>query len=316
MTDKKFIVVGAGKLGSYHLQGLAKISENALIDVYDISEKSLQMANKMLSEVNSISRHQIRFLNDLQNLRDDYVLGINATTSGFRLDSVIKTGHLAENWILEKVLTQNVSQIDAIEEHFTSDQNVWVNLIMREFPWLQEAQLQIKKSKLLNYETCGVDWSLACNAIHHLDLIGWLSEAQLISLDCDQLDDSWFDSKRKDHFEILGTINAIYSNGTTASLTSLPLGNDRISTLTTEKNIWQLDEIAGEIKSSDGLLYKGVFERQSNITTQLADTVINHRTLNLPKLDYAANMHRIFIKAMLDHWNKCQITNSNFVPIT
>lgn len=316
MTDKKFIVVGAGKLGSYHLQGLAKISENALIDVYDISEKSLQMAHKMLSEVNSISRHQIRFISDLQNLRDDYVLGINATTSGFRLDSVMKTGHLAKNWILEKVLTQNISQIDAIEEYFTSDQNVWVNLTMRELPWLQEAQLQFKKTKLLNFDTSGVDWSLACNAIHHLDLIGWFADAELISLNCDQLDDSWFHSKRKGHFEIFGTIKAEYSNGTTASLTSSPLGINRISTLTTEKNIWLLDETAGEIKSSDGLLYKGVFERQSNLTTRLADMVINHRKLNIPKLDYAAKMHRIYIKAMLDHWNECQVTKSNFVPIT
>lgn len=316
MSSPRLIVVGSGKLGGFHLQGLAKLTQDCIIDVYDPSLNALQNASTLFNEVEGSDHHMIRFLDNCDDLRSDYDLGINATTSGYRAESVVKTGQRAEHWILEKVLTQNVQQIDEIEEQLSNGQKTWVNLMLRELTWLKDAQAIIINQHVKKFDTQGKNWALACNLPHHLDLVGWLSGGQLQSLDASGLNHEWEESKRRGHYDLLGKITAKYDNGVEAKFASFAEGNERSSTITTEYDCWIIDEIKAEISSKTGAVYSGVFDRQSSLTTRLAENILLGNSLNLPSLAYAANTHRVYISTMLKHWNKTMNRNDNTVPIT
>ena len=227
-----------------------------------------------------------------------------------------KTAHLAEHWILEKILTQNVEQIDQIEADMSHGQKVWVNLMLRELSWLKDARGEIFNQGVKKFETVGKDWSLACNAPHHLDLVGWLSGGKLSSINLGNLSNQWRESKRIGHFEVLGSIEAKYDNNVEAVFTSNPSGEDRASFITTKDDVWVIDEFKASIKSSKGDIFVGKFDRQSSLTKRLAETITTTGSLNLPSLSYAAHTHRIYISAMLQHWNQTKNRNDKIVPIT
>lgn len=316
MTPKRLLVVGAGKLGAFHLQGLAKIKDTAIIDVYDPQLKALSNAKTLCDQISGVEKHQISYLDDVKNLNDNYHFGINATTSGYRADSVTETGHLAENWILEKILTQNLQQMDQIENHFHKSQKIWVNHVLREMDWLKKAKKDIKDEQLLSFETKGKDWSLACNLTHYLDLVNWFSGKKLEALDMCGLNTNWLNAKRAGHFDILGEVVAFFEDGIKATFNSEAEGNERISKIITKSDTWHMDEISATIFSKSGNRYNGEFTRQSTLTTLFANDVLSGRDLNLPTLDCATKTHRIFITAMLKHWNKSTNKQDTAVPIT
>jgi len=229
---------------------------------------------------------------------------------------VYKTGYRAENWILEKILTQNVEQIDLIEMNFGHGQQTWVNLMLRELSWLKDGQKEILKQNMTTFETDGRDWSLACNVPHHLDLVGWLSGGQLQKIDTSGLCHEWRESKRKGYFDLLGTIKAQYDNAVEALFISRAEGAERVSTIKTEQDVWTLDEIQATLSSQKGYSFEGEFDRQSSLTTRLTNTLLAGAELNLPSLSYAAKTHRIYIKAMLQHWNLTMNKKDKAIPIT
>jgi len=316
MGKPRLLLVGAGKLGAYHLQGLAKIEEDVSLDVFDPSLDSLANAKTLFETVENSYRHNIRFLSEIVSLNDDYDLGINATTSGFRAQSIVATGHLARCWLIEKILSQNVQQIDKIEECLSNGQKAWVNHMLRELDWVQDAKKGMEHERITHFETIGKDWSLACNVVHHIDLVAWLSGGNLASFDTSGLDKKWFASKRRGHFELFGSAKATFDNGVAATFTSSEQGKSRVSRIFTDKQTWLMDEVSASIMSGGGQVFSGVFERQSKLTKKLAESILSGSSLNLPSLQFAANLHRIYISSMLSHWNKTMNSSDKAIPIT
>ena len=151
---------------------------------------------------------------------------------------------------------------------------------------------------------------------HYLDLVNWLSDKKLVALDTRGLSRNWSISKRVGHFDILGKVVAFFEDGVRASFTSEAGGNERISKIITSSNIWLVDEISATVFSESGKRFSGEFTRQSTLTTLFANNVLSGGALNLPTLDCATKTHRVFITAMLDHWNKSTNKQDTSVPIT
>ena len=128
------LIVGGGDLGSRHLQGLAQLSNPATIDVYDPSTFSLKRCAQRVAEISSkcVSIHNIRYCTSPSDLDTNYDLAINAVTSKHRLASLCDAGEYSRNWILEKILTQNSSDLATLCHLLDGCANVWVNHMMRE----------------------------------------------------------------------------------------------------------------------------------------------------------------------------------------
>ena len=106
------VLIGAGKLGSRHLQALAKIGIEAKIYVVDPSIESTEIAFARFKEIpqNSNVKH-IEFLKNIDDLNIRTVdVAIIATSSEhrfFALNSLLS--HVSVNYlILEKFLFQNL----------------------------------------------------------------------------------------------------------------------------------------------------------------------------------------------------------------
>ena len=316
--QSKFLIVGGGNLGSRHLQGLAKISEPAIIDVIDPKRGALDLCAERLAETTNqqTSRHKVSYHTDISTLRTNYDLGINATTSGLRLDSLRLTADKANCWILEKILSQNAADLDEIISVTEHCEKVWVNYMMRELTWLQDLKHEIGKEKIRTIKLEGMNWSLACNLIHHLDFATWIGNAELLNLDTSKLDQIWYSSKRPGHKEICGQVVARLSNGIEASYKSISNGEPRFTEIQTDKNTWIVDEIGARILLKGKTKFSGIFDRQSSLTTKLAQDFLTGRNHNLPLLSEAAGTHKIFIEAFLEHWRQTVDSNAKSVPIT
>ena len=74
-------VIGAGQLGSRHLQGLSKSINKFNIFIVDPSELSLSETKARLAEVDNKFVNSISFLNDLTKLPPHIDIAIIATTA-------------------------------------------------------------------------------------------------------------------------------------------------------------------------------------------------------------------------------------------
>ena len=117
MTKYRVLLVGAGSLGRHYLEGLAKVNRSIEITVFDINSTAIKQAIARSADMAIEPHVTINFTTKWLNISGSFDLGINATTSGARASSLQHVGKLARSWILEKILTQNVTQMTQIELH-------------------------------------------------------------------------------------------------------------------------------------------------------------------------------------------------------
>jgi len=109
---KNVVIVGAGQLGSRHLQALAAVDIPMQIYVIDPSEDSLSVAVERFNAVNTKRQSSLTTYSTYESLPEHLDLAIISTSANVRLH-VIQT--LIEkctitNGFLEKVLFQNLNE--------------------------------------------------------------------------------------------------------------------------------------------------------------------------------------------------------------
>ena len=81
---RKVLIVGAGEIGSRHLQGIAGVKENLSISVIDPSIDSLNLSKKRFFEVQKKdNQHDISFSQNLSRM-ENLDLVVIATSSNVR----------------------------------------------------------------------------------------------------------------------------------------------------------------------------------------------------------------------------------------
>ena len=82
-------IIGAGQLGSRHLQGLARVETPLAIHLLDPSESSLALARSRYDEVAGVaSPHRLHLCREATQLPDQLDVAISATTAHHRLSSL------------------------------------------------------------------------------------------------------------------------------------------------------------------------------------------------------------------------------------
>jgi predicted dehydrogenase len=319
-SANNILIAGAGQLGSRYLQGLSKCRNPLRIHVQDIASKSLKQAEQRWQEVGGVStHHKVSFHTEINQCPQLLDLAIIATTANSRPEVVqeIAQHSRIRYWILEKVLAQNTQGLEEIHLYVGSKSLAWVNTSRRIFPWHQMIKEQLLLQKPLHMTAMDGPWGLACNAIHLLDLMVWWSGETLVAVCTDQLNDSWFRTKRVDMWEICGTLMATFSGGTTLKLSS---NSSEAPTcfieLTDGNSTWRIDEAKGTAVCTDGSKIPGHLPYQSEITPNLVDEILATSDCQLPTLIASIATHKVFIDAMLSHWQNHSDPAATFVPIT
>lgn len=316
----KVLIAGAGQLGSRYLQGLVKVDIPLDIYVFDLSLTSLNTASTRWEEVEGLGKqlHRPFFISDISGIPDSVDLAIIATGANSRVNVVQSISAISkvDYWILEKVLAQSITQIDLIAEAISVAKGAWINTPRRVMKWYEEIKRCFLSKEPIVFSVVGGQWGLACNAIHFLDLVQWLTDEQLVDIDTSGLNPEWISSKRPGYFEVMGSITARFSNGSTAIL-KVEDNNDPVMIGIKQGSFaWVIKEQEGMAERSDGYKVYGALEFQSALTSEIVKNILSGGKCALPLFATSALLHKPFLRDMLINWNRSANKETFLLPIT
>lgn len=327
MKKRNILIIGAGELGSRHLQGIIKSQYD--LDVYcvDPSENSLAKAKSRSEEI--LHTHNLKFLKNYNDIPQEIFLCIVATSANIReyvVKDLLKTLQI-ENLVLEKVLYQSIKSFENIDQEIEKlliKPKIWVNHPRRMFPIYQKIKTLAKNfGKLIEFNLIGSNWGLACNSLHYLDLIEFLAESEINIIDSESINNSIIDSKRSGFIEFSGKIKGELKNGVRYEINDVPnIPSTSISLiLSFEKCVIFIQETPIQIckiihnnKINEDLEF--ITGYQSSLSTEIIDNLISGKELMLTRYNSAINTHKLFIESLLNKYNTIKGIESEVLPIT
>jgi predicted dehydrogenase len=305
MEQTKILLIGAGQLGSRHLQALASLGRPASIQVVDPSAASLNVARARWDEVGG--HDGIEFRPELGSAGTGVDVAIVATNADVRRRVVERLLALArpKYVILEKVVFQHSDDFAAVAGLFT-DRGVtaWVNCPRRMWPVYQELRSSAKFP--ISLEVTGSNWGLACNAIHFLDLFAYLSGAREADIE-PRLDRGLIKSKRAGFIELTGSLTAHFGNAGRAVLTSRAAGSDPVIIKVEDKrNTWELQEGKGTLtltRIPEGEKAERSFEVlfQSKLTNRVVEQLLRDGDCQLTPYEESRALHVPLLQVISEH---------------
>lgn len=208
-------LVGAGQLGSRHLQALAKSDSPLAVDVIDPAPTALEVAAARFGEMTPTAV-TARFLAAIPQ-DAEYDLAIVASSSIPRagiVKSLLAESRVA-NMVLEKFLFPRLDEYGEIGALLAEKGvNAWVNCPRRMFADYQALKETLRGPLVITVQ--GGMWGLASNAIHFVDLASWLADETFTVFDASGLDGTLHQSRRPGYKELSGSL--IARNGAGSAL--------------------------------------------------------------------------------------------------
>lgn len=323
---KKTAIIGAGQLGSRHLQGIAQSNFDISIEVVEPFKKSRETAKERYREIeNNNHVKDIQFFDSIQKLSNSLDLVIVATGSDVRRKVVTELleSKNVDNLILEKVLFQTIEEYTSIAQLLeNTNTKCWVNHPRRMFPVYKELKLQLKDATQISYNFQGGNWGLGCNALHFIDHLSYLSDSSNLSLENKYLENKIYESKRKGFVEFNGLLTGKIANHT-FSLYSNAQETASIFSIVSDVLIANIDENNGEINiATKENKWKWEHKKekivyfQSELSNLLIEDILINNKCYLPTYKEAMNLHVPFIKCLLNHMENVTGQKHKLCPIT
>lgn len=319
------LIIGAGQLGSRHLQGLAKLEEQMEIYVLDLSIDSLKMAQEREKEINH--NHKIVYTQSWDTLPSFFDIVIVATNANIR-ESIINqllSKHKVHFLILEKVLFQELEAYQRVHELLLKhDVITYVNHPRRMFKSYADLKSKMGVEVRSVYNIVGGSWGLGCNALHFLDLFVYLSGQKIKDINVNSIDNELLESSRNGFIEFTGTLTGHLLDNSCFSITSLKGDLSSISvTIFNNEQRFVIQE--GGTPKVYELFKNKLFkiedydfniQYQSQLTADIAIGLFENNFCSLPTFDDARHTHELFIKEMLVKYNTLTGIQSKILPIT
>lgn len=320
------ILIGAGQLGSRHLQSIANVNiSNVNIDVVDPCQNSLDIAKERYLEVSKGNQNIDYFtsINDTKN--SVYDIAIIATNSNIRAKVVkeLLLARVVKNMILEKVLFQKEHEYYEVEK-LLQEKNVktWVNHPKRTFPFYKKIKHYLLNATEINLSVSAGNWGLACNALHLLDTFEYLCQKTLTQIEFNKIDKKVISAKREGYLEINGLltgslenanfqINHMESNSPIQILISSNVCNMFIDekngkySISLQENSWKSE-----------IIEEKIVYFQSELTKNLIEDISLKGSCDLPTYEESMKLHLKFILPLQEFINKYSDKKYDFCPIT
>ena len=321
----KSLIIGAGQLGSRHLQGLLKFKKKQLIYILDPSEISLNISKERAKEVEN--NHDLIYIKSWDELPNIFDLVIVATGANVRSKVVYKllTELKVKNLVLEKVLFQDINSYSEISDLIKKTKtSTWVNHPRRMFNHYQKIKKTISQSEeKVSFQVYGGNWGLACNGVHFIDLFSFLSNSEVEYINFDGVKEV-VDSKRLNNIEFIGSIKGEFKNGSDFNISSI---NGSCSDITvcvfTNSNRWVIQEGAAQKiihlakqNNFNESITTFTTEFQSTLTTRIINDILIEKKIALPNYDEAFSSHVPFIKSALNTYTRITGAKTSIIPIT
>jgi len=322
----KLLLVGAGQLGSRYLQGLKLINQDVTIEVVEPNLNAQKVAYERYEQIKG-NDHVVNlsFFKNLSEASEQIDIAIIATNADHRFNIVtelLKTKTL-RFLILEKVLFQKLEEYNLSSELIkTKNIDCWVNHTRREFPFYKKLKNVLSEEKQISFSVQGGDWGLACNGLHFIDLVSYLANSDRLTLNKEYLNDKIYPSKRMGYIEVQGTL--IGKLGAHSfSLYSNESPGVHLITIASDNYRYIIDETKGIIRrASAGNQWnweewqEKIVYFQSELTHTIVEDILTKGHCQLPTYAEAMALHKPFIAALLEFYNKLTNGKHDRLPIT
>jgi hypothetical protein len=325
------LVIGAGQLGSRHLQGLAKSDLALNITVIEPSASNLEIAISRYKEIDSWNNHRLNWYSSLPEVPPQLVdLAIIATNADVRaaITKQLTTFLEVRYIIFEKVAFQSELQFEEIIQLLKSKSiEGWVNCPRRFFPFYQCLKEYLKGKGPIKLDANGVDWGLACNAVHHIDLLAYLSSEYNYTVDVNQLQNKIYPSKRNNFIEFYGSFSgkSVSGNSFRLNCEEKKLENEKSSLsyliVNAEEEIL-INEANGiaEFHSKNNNKMNRTEEVkmifQSALTHYQVQQILETGASLLPGIEESFEIHRPLLRMLHDQYFKITGSKIEELPIT
>lgn len=305
--NRKIAVIGAGQLGSRHLQGLAKIAQALDIFIVDPSEASIAVAIERFDAVDTGNGTTVTALGTIEGLPTELDVVIVATAAHVRFGVIerllahAKVGKL----LLEKVLFQELAQYGAAAELLGPlRQATWVNCAQRLWPFFIALREQFHNDPNLELVITGSNWGLGCNAVHNTDIAEFLWTGK--KTQTARLDHEVIDSKRPGFKEFTGELVTEVEGGGRLRQLSYASGSAPFTVTVFHPRLQQRWNVAtGQLYSADEANGWSVQASdmaapfQSQLTATIVQAMLDGADCGLPNFDEAAATHVATLSALL-----------------
>lgn len=323
----RVVIIGAGNIGSRHLQSLAKSKMPLEITVVDPSAQALEVSKKRFDEVAKEERIRTpKYHQDLIRAGAEFDVGIVATNSDIRrrvIEELLDKSRV-KYLIIEKVAFQNSDDFEHVMKLLESKNvKAWVNLPRRVIPFYRDMKKLILPHEQVFYTVQGGEWGLACNAIHFIDCLCFLIEETDYEVSCHNLDSRLKDSKRKGFVEFTGSLHCHFPNGSELNLISQDGSTGPPLTTVLTKSVLCLVEeekgIARMSREEKGWKWEEIrfkWPYQSELTHKIVEEIITTGNCGLPSIKESHLIHKPLLNSFMDHLEKITGMKYSACPIT
>lgn len=326
----KIALIGAGNIGSRHLQALALLNRDAEIFVVDSFKESLNLSKERFEQVYCSREKEayikVAYSTDISSVPEDTELVIIATSAKPRrkiVESLLESIKGLKYMILEKILFQ--STIDLYEVGLLLKQHnikAYVNCARRNYKFYHELKNQLVNEPYINMDVQGGEWGMGCNGIHMFDIYAFITGCNSFIADNSLLDKNIYPSKRADYVEFFGQERITCNRG---RLTMSSEHNSKANIYTTifsEKYHYFIDQTANIIEFrclDDGWKKHEItpdFLPVSKITQINVESLLDNGTCDLTTYDESVIYHNCLINSFLNHYNSVTREEKKECPIT
>ena len=322
------VIIGAGGIGSRHLQSLSKIKIPLQIFVVDPILKALKIAKNMLEESTPPYNHSkhTKYISNIKSIPKSIDIAIISTNADVRkivftdLVQLVKVKYV----IFEKVAFQSVEEFQEVIR-ILDDLEIksWVNCTRRMFPFYKKLRDIFSTENKVEIHYSGSNWGLGCNSIHLLDLFAYLTGQYHLTIDSSGLDKKMYPAKRNNVIEFGGKLTAKTQRNDLLTIIDYKESHEKINKIIASENFhYNFLHSEGKVifKSKDcgWLNNNSTFSipYQSELTHFLVMDLLNSGICDLTPIYESFEIHKSMLEAFRKHLNGVTGEYYTRVPIT
>lgn len=317
------VIVGAGGIGTRHFQSIAFELKSCAVLVVDKDPSAINRAKELVAELKNDSI-KVAFSSNLELVPEYVDVAIIATSSSARMDVIRRlfTKTRVRHLLLEKVLFQTRHEYQEAGSLIDSaGTDTRVNCPRRYYPYFNEIRNTIKQSAVpVIYTVDGSGWGMACNSIHFIDHVEYLTAETVSDFEITSLDPGCATSKRVGFIEVFGALKFIFSSGSVLNLICSKSNESRFKIrIAFKRHVHEIDEFSG-VRLLDGQIIARDCRPilQSQLTSRVVNDLLVNRNCRLVDYQTSARQHQFLLDAMMVHLSRTSDLNLEHgrVPIT